>query len=197
MPRKRRRWTSAIRSKVALRTLIAQPQKSWVLLACLLTLLLASQAQAQEFPKLTGRVVDAADLLTPEQEQKLSDQSEALEREIGPQYVVVTLTDLQGYAIDDYGMRLGNHWGIGSAERDDGVLLIVAPHERKVRIEVGYGLENRVTDSFAADVLRERVLPHFRAGEFSEGITAGSDAIVRRLRSTAGSEIAAVNGNAA
>ena len=130
--------------------------------------------------------MDQADLLTPFQEKQLTDQSEALEREIGPQYVIVTVTDLEGYPIEDYGIRLGNHWGIGSAERDDGVLLIVAPNERKVRIEVGYGLEDRITDPFAADVLQEHVLPHFREDHFPEGIIAGSAAIVEQLRATAG-----------
>jgi uncharacterized protein len=135
------------------------------------------------FPALTGRVVDQANLLSPADEQRLSTASAAVEREVGPQFVVVTLNDLQGRNIVDYGVQLGRTWGIGSRERDDGVLLIVAVAERKVRIEVGYGLERRITDPFAARVIREQIVPRFRAGQPSAGIIAGSAAIVARLRS--------------
>ncbi len=137
------------------------------------------------FPALTGRVVDEADLLTPVEEQALAAQSAAVERETGAQYVVVTVPSLQGYDILDYGVRLGRHWGIGRKGVNDGLLLIVAPAERKVRIEVGYGLEKRVTDPFAAKVLREQVLPAFTAGRLPLGIKAGSDALIARLRSKA------------
>jgi uncharacterized protein len=157
-----------------------------------LLLLAASGCEAEaparrgpDFPALSGRVVDRADLLSPAQEAELSRQSEAVEREVGPQYVIVTVPSLQGYAIEDYGVQLGRHWGIGSSERDDGLLLIVAPAERKVRIEVGYGLERRVTDPFAAKVIREAILPSFRQGDFPAGIEAASDALVARLRSKA------------
>lgn len=153
------------------------------------------QAAAPDFPALTGRVVDQAELLTPADEAELARQSEALEREIGPQFVVVTVASLQGRAIEEYGVQLGRAWGIGHQDRDDGVLLIVAPRERKVRIEVGYGLESRITDPFAARVVRESVLPEFRRGRFPEGIKAGSDALVARLRSRAtDSEIAREDG---
>ena len=135
------------------------------------------------FPALTGRVVDQADLLGPADEQRLAAASEALQREIGPQFVIVTLTSLQGRSIEDYGVQLGRTWGIGSRARNDGILLIVAPNEHKVRIEVGYGLERRVTDPFAGRVIRERILPRFRAGDFPGGIDAGSAAIIARLRS--------------
>jgi uncharacterized protein len=135
------------------------------------------------FPVLTGRVVDQANLLSPADEQRLSAASQAVEREVGPQFVIVTLSDLQGRSIEDYGVQLGRTWRIGSRARNDGILLIVAPNERKVRIEVGYGLERRVTDPFAARVIRERIVPRFRGGDFPGGINAGSEAIVARLRS--------------
>ena len=135
------------------------------------------------FPALTGRVVDQANLLSPADEQRLSAASEAVEREVGPQFVIVTVGDLQGHSINDYGVQLGRTWRIGSRAHDDGILLIVAPNERKVRIEVGYGLERRVTDPFAARVIRERILPRFLARDFPGGIIAGSDAIIARLRS--------------
>jgi uncharacterized protein len=142
----------------------------------------ATQA-APHFPALTGRVVDQADLLPADAEAKLSAQSAAVEREIGPQFVIVTIRDLEGRTIEDYGLRLGRAWGIGSKARNDGLLLIVAPQERKVRIEVGYGLEKRVTDAFAAKVIREKIVPRFTAGDYPGGIEAGSAQLVRRLRS--------------
>ena len=135
------------------------------------------------FPALSGRVVDGADLLSPAQEARLSSKSEALEKEVGPQYVVVTLPSLHGRPIGEYGVDLGRHWGIGHRGRNDGLLLIVAPAERKVRIEVGYGLERRVTDPFAARVISEQALPNFKVGRFPEGIEAATDALVNRLRS--------------
>ena len=135
------------------------------------------------FPALTGRVVDQANLLTPMQEQRLAAASAALQRVMGAEFVIVTVPSLQGHSIEDYGVRLGRTWGIGSRARNDGILLIVAPNEHEVRIEVGYGLERRVTDPFAGRVLRERILPRFRAGDFPGGIAAGSAAIIDRLRS--------------
>lgn len=159
--------------------------------AFLLPLLLAAAcdrapafaAAGPAFPALTGRVVDQADLLAPADEAALSRASEEVERETGHQFVVVTLQSLQGYSIEDYGVRLGRHWGIGRKGANDGVLLIVAPKEGKVRIEVGYGLENRVTDPFAGKVIAERILPGFESGRPADGIEAGSDAILARLRS--------------
>ena len=101
----------------------------------LLILLLASPLwAAPEFPELTGRVVDNANLMTAAQRQSLSQALASEEQNTSNQVVVVTLADLQGYEIADYGYQLGRHWGIGSKESDNGVLLIVAPKDRKVRI---------------------------------------------------------------
>jgi len=155
----------------------------------------AAAAAEPSFPVLTGRVVDRADLLAPGDEAKLTQASAAVERETGHQFVVVTLASLDGYKIEDYAVRLGRHWGIGRKGVDDGVILIVAPRERKVRIEVGYGLEKRVTDPFAAKVIRERMVPAFQKGHLAEGIVAGSDAVVDRLRSKASdAQIRALDG---
>jgi uncharacterized protein len=134
------------------------------------------------FPALTGRV-DQANLLAPADERRLAAASQAVEREIGPQFVIVTVASLQGRTIEDYGVQLGRTWGIGHQGHDDGLLLIVAPNERRVRIEVGYGLERRITDPFAARVIRERMVPHFHDGDLPAGIIAGSDALIARLRS--------------
>ena len=143
------------------------------------------------WPELTGRVVDRAELLSPEKEAELSRKSESLEKEVGPQFVIVTVPSLNGLPIEKYSIDLARHWGLGDKERNDGLMLLLAPSEHKVRIEVGYGLEKRVTDPFAAKVIREHMLPRFENGDFAAGIVEGSDALIERLRSKASdSEIA-------
>lgn len=154
-------------------------------LFALLAILLPAQAYAQpEFPALTGRVVDNADLLSPQQEAELTTKLEALEAQTQRQLVVATIPDLQGYDIADYGYQLGRAWGIGDAERNDGALLLVAPNDRKVRIEVGYGLEGYLTDAYSALVIQNFIIPRFRDGDFPGGIMAGTDAIIQVLQLT-------------
>lgn len=152
-----------------------------LLLAILLALLFALPAEAQTFPKLTGRVADAANLLSPEQEIALDRKLAALETANQRQLVVATIPDLQGYAIEDYGYRLGRAWGIGRKTVNDGALLIVAPNERRVRIEVGYGLEPIVTDALSSVIIQSRILPAFRNGDMAGGIIAGADALIELL----------------
>lgn len=125
------------------------------------------------FPPLSGRVVDAAKLLSPEDEAALTTELAALENTSSDQLVVVTLPDLGGYVIEDVGYQLGRHWGIGQASEDNGVLLIVAPNERKVRIEVGRGLEGTLPDALAGLIVQHTILPKFRDGDFPGGIRAG------------------------
>ncbi|MGD8842536.1 MAG: TPM domain-containing protein [Gammaproteobacteria bacterium] len=136
---------------------------------------------APQFPALSGRVVDTAGVLSPETEQAITARLAQHEKETSNQVVVVTLKDLQGYAIDDYGYQLGRHWGIGQAGRDNGVLLIVAPEERKVRIEVGYGLEGTLTDATAHNIIQTRILPRFRSGDYDAGVRDGVDAILAAI----------------
>ncbi len=150
-------------------------------LAMIVALLFAAPAAAQTFPELTGRVVDQANLLSPEQELDLSTKSQALEAQSKRQFVVATVPSLQGYEIEDYGYRLGRHWGIGSKEEDDGVILLVAPNEKKVRIETGYGAEGFLPDILAGRIIRDVILPRFRAGDVPGGIMAGADAILRQM----------------
>jgi len=138
-------------------------------------------AHAQDFPKLTGRVTDAAAILPADIEQRLSKKLEALEQQSQRQLVIATIPDLQGYDISDYGYRLGREWGIGDAKRNDGALLIVAPNERKVRIEVGYGLEPVLTDGLSFLIINEHILARFKQGDMPGGIEAGTDAIVTQL----------------
>ncbi len=152
----------------------------------LLVLLLASLspglAGAQQFPKLSGRVVDAANLLSPEQEVRLTALSTGVESASSRQLVVATIPDLEGRPIEDYGYRLGRAWGIGQSETDNGIMLIVAPKERKVRIEVGYGLEPIMTDALSSTIINTQILPRFRDGQMAEGIIAGAEAVAEQLR---------------
>ena len=136
---------------------------------------------APTFPALTGRVVDDAHVLTPETTAELTQKLAALEAKTGRQLVVVTLPSLQGDDIEDYGYQLGRAWGIGQKGKDNGALFIVAPSEKKVRVEVGYGLEPIMTDALSSVLLQTQVLPRFRDGDISGGIVAGTDALVQQL----------------
>jgi uncharacterized protein len=133
------------------------------------------------FPKLTGRVVDDANILSETTKEDLTQKLAALEQGTSRQLVVVTIPSLQGYAISDYGYQLGRAWGIGQAKLNNGILLIVAPTEHKVRIEVGYGLEPIVTDALSEVIIQTQVLPKFRAGDFNGGVEAGVDALIQQL----------------
>lgn len=134
-----------------------------------------------DFPALTGRVVDEADLLSSSQKSRIAKQLEQHEAATSNQVVVVTLPSLQGTTIEDFGYQLGRHWGIGQAEQDNGLLLIVAPNERKVRIEVGYGLEGDLPDATAKVIIEQYILPAFRNDDFPYGIAIGVDTILRTI----------------
>ena len=136
---------------------------------------------APKFPPLTGRVVDNAGLLSPQAEQTLTAQLADLETKTGRQMVVATLPDLGGYEIEDYGYQLGRAWGIGDKTRNDGVLLLVAPNAKKVRIEVGYGLEGILTDALSSVIIQTKILPAFRDGKMEEGVVAGAQAVIGQL----------------
>jgi len=151
-----------------------------VLLA--LAFLIAVPAAAQNFPPLTGRVVDQANLLNPQQEAELTTKLEALERASTRQLVVVTIPSLEGYEIADYGYRLGRHWNIGKRTANNGVLLIVALSDRKIRIEVGYGLEGILTDALSNQIISNEMRPRFRDNDYPGGINAGADAIIAQLQ---------------
>ena len=145
------------------------------------TLLLPTAAQAQNFPALTGPVVDAANILPPDSEARLTQKLTALKAQSQRQVTVVTLASLEGYEISDYGYRLGRHWGLGDKVRNDGAILIVAPKERKMRIEVGYGLEPVLTDGLSSLIISRQMVPKFKAGDMPGGVEAGTDAIVQQL----------------
>lgn len=147
-----------------------------------LALLAPLSARAEpSFPPLTGRVVDAANVIPPDEEARLDQKLAALEAQSHRQLVVATLPDLQGYDIADYGYQLGRHWGIGEKDKNTGALLIVAPTERKVRIEVGYGLEGTLTDGLSTLIIQQQIVPRFKQGDLPGGIEAGTDAIIHQL----------------
>lgn len=151
------------------------------LLVGILLLAAPAASAAQSFPALSGRVVDQAQLLSPEQEEQLSARAEAIERASSRQLVVATVSSLEGQEIEDYANRLGRHWAIGQADIDNGVILLVAPAEKKVRIEVGYGLEGILTDALSSRMIRNDIVPRFRAGDVPGGIMAGAEAIAVQL----------------
>ena len=133
------------------------------------------------FPTLTGRVVDEAGILDAGTRAALTEKLAALEAKSTDQLVVVTLKSLQGTSIEDFGVQLGRAWKIGQKDKNNGVLLIVAPNERKMRIEVGYGLEGTLTDAITKLIIENSIAPRFRAGDFPGGIVRGVDDIISAL----------------
>lgn len=144
------------------------------LLACVLLATFSLAALAQpKFPPLTGRIVDEAGLLSSADRTELTAALSALEAKSTDQLVVYTTRSLQGYPIEDFGYQLGRAWQIGQRDKNNGVVLIVAPNERKVRIEVGRGLEPQLTDAMSKLIIENAILPAFRRGDFAAGIKAG------------------------
>lgn len=145
------------------------------------------------FPALTGRIVDEASLLSAADRQEIERILADMEGKSSDQLVIYTAKSLQGHAIEDFGYRLGRHWRIGQQGTNNGVLLIVAPAERKVRIEVGRGLEPQLTDAMSALIIQNAILPAFRRGDFPAGIKAG----VRDIRDVIMGDAEAVKQRAA
>ncbi len=150
-----------------------------LLVAWLALVALATPGFAQTFPPLTGRVVDNAHLLSSSQAIDLNSKLEALEAGTGRQLVVATVPSLEGRPIEDYGYRLGRTWAIGQKGKDDGVILLVAPNERRVRIEAGYGARVFVTDAVSGMIVRDVITPRFKAGDMGGGIVAGADQLIQ------------------
>ncbi len=142
--------------------------------ALLVVFLALTPASAEpKFPALTGRIVDEARILSAEDRQQIEAMLKELEGKSSDQIVVYTAPSLQSYEIEEIGYRLGRFWKIGQAGVNNGILLIVAPNERKVRIEVGRGLEPIMTDALSTTVIQSSILPGFRRGDFPGGIKAG------------------------
>jgi uncharacterized protein len=152
-------------------------------LLCLVFVLQASATLAADpsFPFLTGRVVDAAALLTPEARSGLEAKLKAHEDKTSDQVVVATVPDLQGLTVEDYANRLFRHWALGRKKTDNGVLLLVAPKDRKVRIEVGYGLEGALTDALSKVIITTAIAPRFKTGDYAGGLNTGAEAVLSIL----------------
>ncbi len=140
-------------------------------------------ALAQELPALTGRVVDNAHILNPATQASLETKLKDLEDKSGIQLVVATVPSLGGQEIEPYANDLARKWALGQKQKDNGVLLLIAPNEHKVRIETGYGLEATLTDALSKVIIANAIVPRFKAKDYSGGIERGVDDIVTVLTS--------------
>ena len=145
------------------------------------SLCLASFALAFDFPALTGRVVDQAGVIQSGTRSDIEEMLKNLEDKSGIQLVVATVKSLEGSDIETYANQLFRTWKLGEAKKNNGVLLLVAPAEHKVRIEVGYGLEGTLTDALSSVLISSDIVPRFKTGDFSGGIERGVDGIISIL----------------
>ena len=151
------------------------------LTAVLLLSLVCGLAWALDFPPLSGRVVDDANVISPVVRTSIEQKSKELEEKSGIQLVVATVKSLQGSDIETFANQLFRAWKLGEAKKNNGVLLLVAPAEHKVRIEVGYGLEGTLTDALSQVIIAGSMVPRFKANDYSDGIARGVDGIISVL----------------
>jgi uncharacterized protein len=145
---------------------------------------LTSPSFALDVPPLTGRIVDLAQVLPVDVVASLTRDLEAHETRTSNQVAVLILPSLEGEPLESFSHRAGTAWKLGHKGTDNGVLLLIALRERKVRIEVGYGLEGTLTDLRSAHIIRNEIVPHFRAGDLPGGIVAGVQAILGTIDGT-------------
>lgn len=162
---------------------------------CLGMMLAAAAVPALEVPYLTGRVNDNAGMLDPEEESRIATRLEALEQANGAQVVVLTIPSLEGEVLEDYSLRVAETWGLGDEEVDNGLLFLIARDDRKLRLEVGYGLEGVIPDVLAGRILRNVVQPEFRAGRFAAGIEAAVETIATAIEGGDVSSLAPSSGS--
>ncbi len=141
-------------------------------------LCLIALAAAANFPALQGRVTDQANIISQATKTSLEEKLKNLEDKSSIQFVVATVRSLDGSDIESYANELFRAWKLGVAKKNNGVLFLIAPIERKMRIEVGYGLEGILTDAVSSVILSTAVAPRFKAGDFNGGIEKGVDAII-------------------
>ncbi|MPZ57565.1 MAG: hypothetical protein GEU91_13910 [Rhizobiales bacterium] len=142
-------------------------------------------AFAVTFPPLTGRIVDQANIIPASTRAAIEPKLAELEAKSGIQLVVATVTSLEGQEIEPYANELFRTWKLGEAQKNNGVLLLVAPNERRIRIEVGYGLEGTLTDALSKIIITNAMAPRFKAGDFGDGIQRGVDDIIAVLTTDA------------
>jgi len=156
---------------------------SWSLSTILLLALLqfmsySSLMAALAVPALTGRVNDYAGMISAPVKADLQTKLKQFETAESTQIVILTVQSLKGDPIEDFSIKVAEAWKIGQKGKDNGVLLIVSKDDHKVRIEVGYGLEGKLTDLMAGRIVRDEIVPAFKAGRFDEGFTKGVTAII-------------------
>jgi uncharacterized protein len=173
---------------------VSPPTGRAALCAVALVLAGAAPALAADVPYLTGRVVDAAEVLRPETRQKLAAELKAHEERTTNQVVVLTVPSLEGESVEDFARQVFEAWKLGRRDKDNGVLILVAPSDRKMRIEVGYGLEGSLPDAVAGRIIRNQMTPRFKANDFDGGISAGAGAVVAVLEGR-GEEVAGAAGS--
>ena len=151
-------------------------------LPILLVLLLPLNVLALEVPKNTGYVNDLAGLISSATELKIENFLRGFEASDSTQLVVLTVDSLQGEALEEYSLKVAENWGIGQKGKDNGALLLIAKQERKIRIEVGYGLEGKLTDLLAGRIIDNDITPHFKAGDYEGGVVAGITGMAEAVR---------------
>ncbi len=156
-------------------------RRAALLLAALLALPAAARAQGAEVPYLTGRVVDNAEILKADTRRRIAAELQAHEKRTGNQVAVLTVPTLGGESVEEYAVRVFEQWKLGGKGQDNGVLVVVVPRDRRMRIEVGYGLEGTLTDLAASRIIRDVMTPRFRSGDYDGGIAQGVTAIVAHL----------------
>jgi uncharacterized protein len=165
--------------------------------ACLSLIVLAAPLLAADVPFLTGRVVDNAEILSPAARDKLSAELKAHEDRTTNQVAVLTVPALEGESVEEFATRVFESWKLGKKGKDNGVLVIVAPSDRRMRIEVGYGLEGTLTDAAAARIIRDRMTPRFKSNDYDGGVSDGVAEIIATLEgraSDSGGAVAAASG---
>jgi len=153
-------------------------KKTLVLLITAMLLSAALQAYGADIPFLTGRVTDNAQILTGEAKKSIAESLKTHEAATGNQIAVLTLPTLDGQSIEEYAVAVFKAWKLGQKGKDNGILLIVVPDDRRLRIEVGYGLEGTLTDGMAGSIIRDTITPHFKKNDYNSGIQSGVKAIV-------------------
>jgi uncharacterized protein len=142
-------------------------------------------AVSVNYPALTGRIVDQANIISADARNAIEPKLADLEAKSGIQLVVATVTSLEGQEIEPYANELFRSWKLGQKDKNNGVLLLVAPNEHRVRIEVGYGLEGTLTDALSTVIITNAITPRFKTGDFNGGIARGVDDIVTILTTDA------------
>jgi uncharacterized protein len=159
----------------------ARSGQFWLALLLAFGLALSALAAELAFPILSGRIVDGAGVISPEARARIEAKTGAHEAKTSDQVVIATVRSLQDTSVEDFANRLYRHWALGPKDKNNGVLLLVAPTERKVRIEVGYGLEGALTDALSKIIITTAIAPRFKTGDFGGGLEAGVDAILNIL----------------